>query len=89
MIEKEIEWRKACGRPEGFQCLRACRPLVAAGADGPLEDQLLMADYFRKPGTFWILARFREIYRSLAPIDGVDGLAGVHTSVSCHSVFRE
>ena len=25
------------------------KPIVAVGADHPLEDEILMADYFRKP----------------------------------------
>lgn len=28
--------------------MRSSKPLVAIGADHPLEDELLMADYFRK-----------------------------------------
>ena len=48
VIEKEMEWRKASGLPEGFQSLRRLKPLIAVGADGPLEDQLQMAAYFRK-----------------------------------------
>ncbi|KAF2842132.1 nucleoside hydrolase [Patellaria atrata CBS 101060] len=45
-IEKEREWRKANGRPEGFETLQACKPIVAVGADEPLADQRMMADYF-------------------------------------------
>ena len=48
VIEKEMEWRTANGLSEGFQSLRKLKPLVAVGADGPLEDQLQMAAYFRK-----------------------------------------
>ncbi|KAL9120312.1 MAG: hypothetical protein Q9187_003131 [Circinaria calcarea] len=48
VIEKEMEWRNANGRSEGFRSLRSYKPLVAVGADGPLEDQLQMAAYFRK-----------------------------------------
>jgi hypothetical protein len=48
VIEKELEWRKARGQPEGFETMKASRPIVAVGADHPLEDTMLMADYFRK-----------------------------------------
>lgn len=45
-IEKETAWRKENGLPEGFEALRAHKPLVAVGAEEPLADQLMMADYF-------------------------------------------
>lgn len=48
VIEKEMAWRKSVGRPEGFDTLRAAKPIVAVGAEHPLEDETLMADYFRK-----------------------------------------
>lgn len=47
IIKKEQAWRKDHGKPAGFECLTAHRPLVAIGAEGPLADQLVMADYFR------------------------------------------
>jgi hypothetical protein len=53
------------------------KPIVAVGAEHPLEDEILMADYFRKPihpGRFLM-------YSSQSNLDGIDGLAGVHTSV--------
>jgi hypothetical protein len=28
--------------------MKALKPIVAVGADHPLEDEILMADYFRK-----------------------------------------
>lgn len=46
VIEKEISWRKANGALEGFDTLKTFKPIVAVGADHPLEDELLMADYF-------------------------------------------
>jgi hypothetical protein len=42
-----MQWRREQGRPEGFGALRACRPVVAVGAEDPLEDQKMLADYFR------------------------------------------
>lgn len=47
-IEKEQEWRRERGLPEGFESLKARKPLVAVGASEPLGDQLMMADYFRE-----------------------------------------
>lgn len=47
MIEKEREWRKVRGQLEGFEAVLSSKPIVAVGADHPLEDEILMADYFR------------------------------------------
>jgi hypothetical protein len=47
IIEREMRWRKEHGKPEGFGALRASKPLVAVGAEEPLEDQKMLADYFR------------------------------------------
>ncbi|KAH0538637.1 hypothetical protein FGG08_004774 [Glutinoglossum americanum] len=47
VIEKELEWRRNRGQLEGFDSLKVFKPIVAVGAEQPLEDQLLMADYFR------------------------------------------
>ncbi|EHK99486.1 hypothetical protein M7I_4644 [Glarea lozoyensis 74030] len=46
IIEKEIEWRKSRGQLEGFGAMLSSKPLVAVGATHPLEDEMLMADYF-------------------------------------------
>lgn len=48
VIEKELRWRADNGRPQGFESLRNFKPLVAVGAEKPLADQIVMADYFRK-----------------------------------------
>jgi inosine-uridine nucleoside N-ribohydrolase len=48
VLDKEIEWRKAQGRPLGFEGLRTYKPIVAMGPEHPLEDEILMADNFRK-----------------------------------------
>jgi len=46
VLEKEIEWRKSQGRPEGFAGMRKNKPIVAVGPEHPLDDEELMADYF-------------------------------------------
>ncbi|KAJ4163493.1 hypothetical protein LMH87_005217 [Akanthomyces muscarius] len=46
VIEKEMAWRKANGRPEGFEALKACKPVVALGAEHPLEEKNLKFDHF-------------------------------------------
>ena len=48
VIEKEIRWRNDNGRAQGFKSLRKSKPIVAVGAEQPLADQIVMADYFRK-----------------------------------------
>lgn len=45
-IEREMHWKRKRGQPEGFGALRACRPVVAVGAEDPLADQKMLADYF-------------------------------------------
>lgn len=48
VIEKELRWRADNGRAQGFESLRKFKPIVAVGAEKPLADQIVMADYFRK-----------------------------------------
>lgn len=43
-----MEWRKANGRPEGFETMKARKPFVALGPEHPLEDEELVADFFRR-----------------------------------------
>jgi len=50
-VEREIAWRQKNGRPLGFDTLRASKPTVAIGAEGPLAEQLVIADYFRMSDT--------------------------------------
>lgn len=48
-VEKEIEWRKAQGLKTGFETLtEGPKPVVALGPEHPLEDEMLMADFFRE-----------------------------------------
>ncbi|KAK0730459.1 nucleoside hydrolase [Lasiosphaeris hirsuta] len=46
VLEKELKWRESAGKGIGFGSLRAFKPIVAVGAEHPLEDELLMADHF-------------------------------------------
>jgi hypothetical protein len=46
-----LKWRESVGRPLGFDTLRATKPIVSVGAEHPLEDETLMADYFRRFNT--------------------------------------
>ncbi|KAK1675039.1 inosine-uridine preferring nucleoside hydrolase [Colletotrichum godetiae] len=46
VLEKEFAWREAHGKALGFDTLRASKPLVAVGADHPLEEDELAADHF-------------------------------------------
>lgn len=48
VVKKELAWRKSTNILEGFETLKTFKPIVAVGADHPLEDELLMADYFRE-----------------------------------------
>ena len=48
VIEKELRWRADNGRAQGFESLRKFKPIVTVGAEKPLADQIVMADYFRK-----------------------------------------
>lgn len=46
VVEKENAWRKQSGRSEGFQALKTSKPIVALGAEHPLENEALAADDF-------------------------------------------
>ena len=54
------------------------KPFVAVGPDHPLADQMLMADFFRKP-----LFNRSDIstFTKAKSADGRDGLGGIHASV--------
>ncbi|KAL6703260.1 hypothetical protein ACN47E_010048 [Coniothyrium glycines] len=45
-IEKERQWRREKGRPEGFETLNAKKPIVAVGAEEPLAEHMMVADFF-------------------------------------------
>ena len=46
ILEKELSWRKQHGKPIGFEGITKFKPLVAIGADEPLQDRIESADYF-------------------------------------------
>jgi inosine-uridine nucleoside N-ribohydrolase len=46
VLEKEQKWRQAQGLNTGFEALSNSKPLVAVGASHPLEEEILMADFF-------------------------------------------
>ena len=48
VIEKEMQWRQGQGMSSGFDSLQMSKPLLAVGADLPIDDELMMATYFRK-----------------------------------------
>lgn len=47
IIERELQWRREQGR-SGFKTMTTYRPTIAVGAQHPISDSLLLADYFRK-----------------------------------------
>jgi hypothetical protein len=48
VLQKEQEYRKSAGKTGGYEALKSFKPILAVGAEHPLEDDLLMADYFRE-----------------------------------------
>lgn len=46
VLDKEMEWRRAQGKPEGFGSLRAYKPIVAIGPEHALEEEILKEDGF-------------------------------------------
>ncbi|RPB17319.1 inosine-uridine preferring nucleoside hydrolase [Morchella conica CCBAS932] len=46
VLDLEKQWRSSRGLRTGFSALENTKPIVAIGADRPLEEQLLAADYF-------------------------------------------
>lgn len=43
-----MKWRRENGKAEGFETLKTFKPVVAVGAEEPLKDQMMLADYFRE-----------------------------------------
>ncbi len=48
VLEKEMAWRKSVSREGKYDTMRASKPILAVGAEHPLEDENLMADHFRE-----------------------------------------
>ena len=49
VIEKQIQWKRNRGHAStAFESLEKSKPLVAVGADVPLDEDVMMATYFRK-----------------------------------------
>lgn len=48
VLDHEMAWRKAQGKAPGFEGLRTHKPIIALGPEHALEDEILMADNFRK-----------------------------------------
>lgn len=46
ILEKELKWRRENGKPVGFEGITKYKPIVAIGADEPLQDTIESADYF-------------------------------------------
>jgi inosine-uridine nucleoside N-ribohydrolase len=66
ILEKELQWRRENGKLEGFEGMTKYKPIVAVGANEPLHEQLLMADYFHGPDG---LAGIHESHPHLSPED--------------------
>ncbi|KAK6200815.1 hypothetical protein LQW54_009479 [Pestalotiopsis sp. IQ-011] len=48
VLDKELEWRRSQGKPEGFASLRKFKPVVAIGPEHALEEEILMEDGFHE-----------------------------------------
>ncbi|EHK48031.1 uncharacterized protein TrAtP1_000745 [Trichoderma atroviride] len=66
VLEKEFEWRKSQGRPEGYETLKAHKTIVAAGAEHSLADPVLAADYFHGADG---LHNVHDIHTDLSPAE--------------------
>ena len=56
------------------------RGTVAVGAEEPLAEHMMVADFFRKFSSIDVEAKGKANENS---VDGIDGLGGIHHSVSC------
>lgn len=78
VLAEELAWRRQTGRPEGYGAMKASRPVVAVGPEHSLEDEELMADYFRTPSLQGPALQRFALTSPLA--DGLDGLHNVHAT---------
>ncbi|KKP02455.1 inosine-uridine preferring nucleoside hydrolase [Trichoderma harzianum] len=74
VIEKEIEWRKSTGRPEGFEVMKSHKPIVALGADRPLQDEIATAEHIHSADGADGLHNVHNTYSHLAPSDAWNDL---------------
>ncbi|KAI0010995.1 nucleoside hydrolase [Xylariaceae sp. FL0662B] len=89
VLDHEMEWRKAQGRPLGFEALRTYRPIVAVGPEHALEDEFLMADNFHGADG---LHGVHEAHPHLSPADTwkalfKDGLPGAEEQPAYYRYF--
>ncbi|ROW11167.1 hypothetical protein VMCG_00993 [Cytospora schulzeri] len=82
VLEKENAWRKASGRPEGFQTLKSAKPIVAVGPEHALDEEVLAADDFHgADGLHGVHEAHPDLspadtWRSLFDQDGTHGTTG-------------
>ncbi|KAF9740657.1 inosine-uridine preferring nucleoside hydrolase [Paraphaeosphaeria minitans] len=78
-IEKEKAWRRGNGRPEGFEGLAARKPIVAVGAEEPLAEHMMVADFFQET---W-KSLFKPTPEPLSPEEAAD----LQKVKEAHSLF--
>lgn len=86
VIEIKMRWRRENGLPERFDAMKNVKPIVAMNTDKPLNDQTMLADYFRMCHV--LIIRFlmsAHDWQDWA-INGIDDLGGIHETV-LHSLF--
>ncbi|ROW14836.1 hypothetical protein VPNG_03809 [Cytospora leucostoma] len=93
VLEKENAWRRANGKPEGFEALKWSKPIVAVGPEHPLQDEALAADYFHGvDGLHGVHDAHPDLspadtWKSLFDIDGTHGSTGHVEPPSFSSYF--